>query len=353
MNLTNFFNENFIITYAKYIKGVLFFLIFISVSWIAITILKRILGRHVFRPNSEHLKRMGTFLLLGMLLYATKIALLSIFPERKILLGVESLAIFLLSIGVVNMIDGLISRMTRNVKIADFRESTIVLSKRISEIIVWFICFTLILKIWGIEIGPLLAGFGIAGITMGLALQTTLTDLFSGLAMTLDRTFRIGNVVQIGDVFGEVYEITFRSVKIKTYANEIVAISNSKAASNNVINYSKLKPRRVTILMRIAYGSDVNKMKKVCLETVRKVAEELKRENKSQDVILNEPSPAVFLTDLSDYSLNFKVFAWVNEQSFVFENEEKLKTALYNAVNSAEGISFALPTQIIRMKEKI
>jgi small-conductance mechanosensitive channel len=336
------------------IRALLGFALFIFLSWLGILILKKILQKFVFKAESQHIRRMGLFFLLTMFLCAARIALLqfsivfSFSITKTAISSIDSVIVFLSFLSLINLLDGLTTLLGERIKSAQFKESTVNIIKNILRALLWFLCLALILRIWGIEIGPLLAGLGIAGIAIGLALQTTLGDLFSGVAIAFDKEFKLGDVIEVGDVFGVVKEISARSIKVKTYSNDIVVLTNSRLSSSNLINHTALKPRRITILLRLAYGSDVKKVKKICMESIEKMAKELKKEQ-GKEIILSNPKPSIYMTDLAEYSINFRVFVWFPSFSEMFDAEERLKIEIYNALNRNK-IRFAQQNLILPAK---
>ncbi len=212
--------------------------------------------------------------------------------------------------------------------------------RTVLDFLVYSIALFALLRIWGIEITTLLASFGIAGVAVALAVQTTFTDLFSGLAILSDKTLKVGEVVEFDDgTFGVVDEMSFRSVKIKTYSNDIVVLPNSKIASSRVIIHTRTEPSRTVIKIGVEYGSDINKVKEVAMRVL-----------KSFDEILDHPEPSVYFSELGDYSLNFNIYYWVSSFKKVWGLKERVLQKLYEEFNK-EGIAFAFPSQTIYLKK--
>jgi small conductance mechanosensitive channel len=98
----------------------------------------------------------------------------------------------------------------------------------IKHIVLWTIAFLIILSLYKIKLTAILTGFGIIGVIIGLASQTIITDIISGIAIILDRFFYIGDRVKIGDVEGEVIDITLKRTLIKDNQGYIHSIPNSQ-----------------------------------------------------------------------------------------------------------------------------
>ena len=130
-----------------------------------------------------------------------------------------------------------------------------------------------VLNVWGIEVGPMLAGLGIAGIAIGLALQPVLTNIIAGISIVLDKSIKEDDIIYVDDkIEGKVEKIGLRSTKLRTSNDETVIIPNSKLAENRVMNISIPEPRvRVIVPFSVAYGSDVEKVKKIVMEEIKTI----------------------------------------------------------------------------------
>lgn len=202
--------------------------------------------------------------------------------------------------------------------------------------------FIFILKIWGVNVTSLLAGVGIAGIALGFAMQSTLANIFGGVALILDHTFSVGDRLEYepGKV-GIVEEIGIRSTKVRNFDNELLIIPNGDLANSRIINHSKptLKAR-VVIPFGVAYGSNIEKVKKVALDVAKK-----------HPKVLDDPAPSVVFLEMADFSLNMKLFAWVASVDEKFLTKEELTCALYKALNKNK-IDIPFPTHTVYVKKK-
>lgn len=198
-----------------------------------------------------------------------------------------------------------------------------------------------ILNLWGIEIGPFLAGLGIGGIAIAFALQASLSDIFGGVSMILDKTVRVGDMISLDDgTFGIVENVGIRSTKVKTFDNDIVIVPNSKLASGRIQNINQPEPKqRVVVPFGVAYGNDIEKVKKIVLAEVKKVKD-----------FINDPEPKVRFLEMADSSLNFKAYFYVAS----FENKanalDEANTRIYNALNKNK-IEIPFPQLDINLKK--
>ncbi len=198
-----------------------------------------------------------------------------------------------------------------------------------------------VLKIWNINIGPYLAGAGILGLVLGMALQDSLKNILGGVTLILDKTYHVGDKVKLetGEV-GTIHDIGLRSTKLITFDNEIVYIPNGYLANSRVQNYTHPSPKiRVNIKFGVEYGSDVQKVKKVVLDSVKKMKD-----------ILDDPEPQVDFLEMGDFALSFVARFWVEEWGNAWGKKLEATENIYDALNKA-GIGIPFPTQTLYLKK--
>jgi len=224
-------------------------------------------------------------------------------------------------------------------------DQLIVLIHRFSKILFAILAFLFVLDLWGVKIGPLLASLGIAGIAIAFALQTTLGNIFGGISMILDKTIKVGDMIQIDDkTMGTVMDIGLRSTKIRTFNNETVIIPNGELANSKVDNYAPPDPSaRVVVPFGVAYGSDVDKVKKIVLKEIDKIEGIVKRDK--------EKKPFIRFIDMADSSLKFKAFFWMKDYMERWRAEDEANTLIYKALNKNK-ILIPFPQMDVHLKKK-
>ena len=212
---------------------------------------------------------------------------------------------------------------------------------RFSRIVFILLGLVFILQAWGIKIGPLLASLGIAGIAIAFALQNTLGNIFGGISLIIDKTIEVGDIVKLDSgESGKVYDVGIRSTKIKTWNNEIIIIPNGKLANSKIQNISQPDPAiRINIEFGVEYGSDPERVKKVVLDTVKKIKN-----------VEKEPEPNIWFTEMGDFALKFKLMFWVDNLSKKWPTHQEAMTKIYNALKKAR-IRIPFPTRTIYMKK--
>ncbi len=158
--------------------------------------------------------------------------------------------------------------------------------------------------IWSIDLTPVFASAGVAGIAIALAAKDTLANFFGGISLFLDKVYRVGDYVIIDNTErGEVVEIGIRSTRIITRDDVLVNIPNSIMATSKIINESAPYPQyRIKIPVGVAYGTDLELVEGVLLDIAA-----------NDDKIVAQPFPRVRVRSLADSSVNFELLVWVKD----------------------------------------
>ncbi len=133
----------------------------------------------------------------------------------------------------------------------------------VGMMIVWIVAVLMLLANLGIKIGPLVAGLGIGGVAIALAVQNVLGDLFASLSIALDKPFRIGDSLAIGDEKGTVEYVGIKSTRLRSAGGEQIVISNGDLLKSRVRNFSRLAERRADLALRIAYETPAAQVKEL------------------------------------------------------------------------------------------
>ena len=186
------------------------------------------------------------------------------------------------------------------------------------------------LIIWHIDLMPLFASAGIAGIAVALAAKDSLANFFGGISIFMDRTFKGGDIILDGSERGEEVEVGIRSTRIKTRDDVLITIPNAIMANSKIINESAPVPRfRIRIPVGVAYGSNLQKVEDVLLQVA------LNHPNVSE-----EPHPRVRLRKFGTSSIDFELLVWVDDPSLKGLETHKLLKEIYAAF---ENHSLTIP----------
>lgn len=233
------------------------------------------------------------------------------------------------------------NRFFEHVKKADKRYEFAHIFDNIWTFVVIIVATFTLLTIWKIDVTPLLASAGVAGVVIGFAAKDAVANLFGGIALYFDDTYKVGDyiVLDSGDS-GTVVDIGIRSTTIITRDDVTVTIPNSVLNSSKVINESSPKERkRITVPIGIAYGSDIDRFEEIILE----IAEE-------EDMVLGHPSPRMRFSEFGDFSLNYDLLCWVEAPLKDRRAQHELNREIYKRLN-AEGIEIPFPKRDIYMRQ--
>ncbi|MBC8485052.1 MAG: mechanosensitive ion channel [Ignavibacteria bacterium] len=180
---------------------------------------------------------------------------------------------------------------------------------QIVKYFVWVIAIAIALESIGIKLTLLIAGSAALLVGLGLGLQSVFQDFISGIVILVESTIQVNDVIEVEGFVGRVKEIGLRTSKVVTRDDIVTIIPNSKFTTERVINWSHTKRKtRFHINVGVAYGSDV--------ELVRKVLLECASEHKEVE---NIPEPFVRFVDFGNSSLDFELFFW-SVNNFYVEN---------------------------------
>ncbi len=163
-----------------------------------------------------------------------------------------------------------------------------------------------LLAIWNVDMTPLFASAGIAGIAIALAAKDTLANFFGGISIFGDKSFQVGDYIILDSgERGEVVEIGIRSTRIKTRDDVLITIPNSILANSKIINESAPIPRfRIRIPVGVAYGSDLEEVEKILLDVAA-----------ANPNVAKEPTPRVRVRTFGESSVDFELLLWVHDPS--------------------------------------
>lgn len=219
-------------------------------------------------------------------------------------------------------------------------EEVLNLIQRLSKIFILVIGLLIILGQAGIEITPLLAGLGIAGLAIALALQDTLSNFFSGIYLIFDKPFKVGDRIQVDGEFGEIIDVGLRTVRIRGLDNTLITIPNSLMAKTKIVNLSAPDLRiRVKLPIGVSYGSNVEKVKKVLLDIAKK-----------EKNVLKEPKPIIRFKEFGDFSLNFYILFWVDDVRNKWSVIDKINSKIDSEFKKNK-IQIPFPTRTVYLKK--
>lgn len=189
-------------------------------------------------------------------------------------------------------------------------------------------CITLLLKLavilsalstLGVSVSSFLAAIGAAGVTAGLGLQSSVSQIASGIQILINHPFKSGDFVDLGSVSGKVHEIKLMYTVFITADNKQVIVPNSTITTSNIINYNAENRRRLDLVYSVSYDQDIEKAKQVIANVVRQ-----------NQHILSDPEPVIGVNEHAASSINIACLVWVDSNDYwnaFYYMQEQVKLA--------------------------
>ncbi|MFO8012642.1 MAG: mechanosensitive ion channel family protein [Phycisphaerae bacterium] len=196
-----------------------------------------------------------------------------------------------------------------------------------------------VVQLLGYSITSLLAGLGVGGLAVALALQDTLANFFGSVFIFMDRPFMVGDMVEIEGTQGTVEQIGFRSTRIRTWPATLVSIPNKTVASTKIDNWSKMPKRRVFQTVGVTYETSADQMQEA-VAAIRAILEN--DDGVDQDYIV------VRFTEFGASSLDILVYYFTRSVAYDehLATKERVNLAIMRALRGM-GLSIAFPTQTV------
>ncbi len=207
---------------------------------------------------------------------------------------------------------------------------------------IWSIALLFILSNFGIDVTSLIAGLGIGGLAIALALQTILSDLFSSFAILLDKPFVVGDFIVVGEDMGTVEKIGIKTTRIRALQGEEIVISNQELTSARIQNFHRMEKRRVAFEIGVIYETSNEKLAKVP-ELIKKAIENI-------DSVTFDRSHMVRF-DASAITFESVFFVKSPEYKDFLDAQQEILLKIKEYFGY-EGIKMAYPTQTVYLKNE-
>ena len=214
------------------------------------------------------------------------------------------------------------------------------------KILIFILGLAAVLELWGIKIGPIIAGLGLFGVAVALGAQDLFKNLISGILVLVEKRFKIGDWILVeGIIEGIVEKIGFRSTVLRKFDKSLAIIPNFQFAENAVINISETTNWRIDWAITLQYDTTVDQLKKIRNEIESHI-------NKNSD-FNKDVGVAVRIEKFSDSSIDMRVRCFTASNSFAtwLEVKEKLAIEIKQIVEGNKA-AFAFPSQSIYIEKK-
>ncbi len=217
------------------------------------------------------------------------------------------------------------------------------LVRNIFSIIAYVIIFTILSKIFitGVDLTTVLATSTAFGLIIGLALQETLGNLFAGASLHADKPFQVGDVITVSQHTGVVESVTWRAVKIRTFTNHIVLISNSNASKEYIQVFPRDNLNARLVFFNTVYSNLPARAIHIVRETVRTVPN-----------VSPQMTPIVRIRNLGDNGVDYEVKYWLEDYARYNDTDALVRQRIWYAFQrEGLGLDFAFPTRTVLMQQ--
>lgn len=203
--------------------------------------------------------------------------------------------------------------------------------------ILWGVIILLIINNLGFNITTLIAGLGIGGIAVALALQNLLGDILASLSIILDKPFEVNDYIVIGDMQGNVQSIGLKTTRVKSLSGEQLVFPNNDLLQSRIKNYKKMEKRRALFKLGVVYDTPYEKLEKIPVIL--------------KEIIDQEPNAEfqrAHFHSYGNFSLNFEIVYNVDSNDYgqYMDAQQSINLAIFKNFKE-KGIDFAYPTQTL------
>lgn len=259
--------------------------------------------------------------------------------------GITILWIVLLGwvgLNLCDVVGELITRLTSKTE-TKLDDMLVPLVRRSMKLFVGLIAFILVVQNMGYSIGALLAGFSIGGVAIALASQDTLQNFFGSVVIFVDRPFQVGDWITVGGLEGVVEEVGFRSTRIRTFAQTLITVPNSKIAHEPVNNYSRMEKRRIKLNIGVEYTTSPDRLV-AAVNAFRKIL--------ADDERVDQSFWLVNFREFGDSAL--VIFCYFYTKTTIWSEylqvQQEINIKMMRALETL-GVSMAFPSQTLYMRQ--
>ncbi|HBA65800.1 MAG TPA: hypothetical protein DCZ48_06430 [Methylococcaceae bacterium] len=325
--------------YAFTIAAITFFLLFV-LRWFLMRGLKHAAERQHFSQANEILSTVKRANLIFFLVIAVFFASLSLTLDPATDTTIAKITKVVIALQIAIWLSGFIRAwifriLSRKTKRDGASMGALAILNFISQVLLWAVALLLILQNIGIDITALIAGLGIGGIAVALALQRILSDLFASLSIVLDKPFVIGDFVNFGDYFGTIEHIGIKTTRLRSLTGEQIICANGELLDTRIRNYKRMQERRVVFKIGVVYDTPY--------EQLQRIPAMIKAIIEAQE---NTRFDRAHFAQYGNFSLDFEIVYYVLSPDYALymDKQQAINLDIYQQFQQ-ESIEFAYPTQ--------
>ena len=212
----------------------------------------------------------------------------------------------------------------------------------IARLLLYTAIFLVALDNFGIDVTTLIAGLGIGGIAVALALQNILGDLFASLTIVLDKPFEVGDFLIVGDTLGSVEKVGLKTTRLRSLSGEQIVVANGDLLGSRIRNYKRMDERRILFSFGVAYDTPSAQLERIP-EMAQHIIEA--REHTRFD--------RAHFKGFGDSTLDFEVVYYMQTPEYItfMDVQQAINLALVRRFEE-EKIEFAFPTRTVHLKQE-
>jgi small-conductance mechanosensitive channel len=288
---------------------------------------------------AELINRIQFFFLITVALYAGS-RLLTLPGAITDFINKSVAIVLLIQIGI--MISGIVRfwlEWYRKQKIEDRADAVTTVTSLgfIVRIFLWLIILLIALDNLGVNVSALIAGLGVGGIAVALAVQNILGDLFASFSIVLDKPFVIGDFIIVDNFLGTIEHIGLKTTRVRSLSGEQLIFSNTDLLKTRIRNYKRMYERRIVFSIGVVYQTPYEK-----LTLIPKIIEDIicKRKQTRFD--------RAHFKEYGAYALNFEIVYWIENPDYniYMDIQQAINLEIFQRFEK-EGIEFAYPSQSI------
>jgi len=209
----------------------------------------------------------------------------------------------------------------------------------VGRLLLWTVLLLLALDNLGVDVTALIAGLGMTGIAVALALQNILGDLFASLSIVLDKPFVVGDSIGVDTFTGTVERVGLKTTRVRSVSGEQLVFSNSDLLRSRIRNFKRMEERRVELLLRVVYGTPSEKLAAIP-GWIREIVE---REPRAR-------FERCHLKQCGEAALIFETIYWVTNPDYAthMDVQQEINLAIYRTFQE-QGVEFAHAMQATEM----
>ena len=206
-----------------------------------------------------------------------------------------------------------------------------------ARVAAWSFLLLVALDQLGFDITALVAGLGIGGVAVALAVQNILGDLFASLSIVLDKPFVVGDFIVVDNLRGNVERVGIKTTRVRSLDGELLVFANGDLLKSRIQNYQRMRERRVLFAVGVTYQTPPEKLKQIP-QWLREVVEAQARARFDR----------AHFKDYGDSSLNFEIVYYVLDRDYnlYMDVQQSINLAIFERF-AREGVEFAYPTRTL------